>query len=202
MWQHNIHEDDFLREARRLEPRLYDKLRRGVLDPRLLPILWKDRLQYLDILQKFMVKYGFFLPVINPDREYLVPALLPRHDSAALLDQQPAVLVGYVIFAVHKDMQSFRSKGYVTVQDIDRYCFVPKGLLPVIIGEVVAECQKVHGLTIDDMQLCCDLIDTAFGLHAFTLRAHPELRAIQLVIKVLRALNCASNTPTHTCISV
>lgn len=84
-----IHENSFIKEARRKEGQLFKLLRDGILDPHLLPILWKDRPEDIEILQILLVKFGFLVPIIveqlneaGADSErhrYLVPALLPSH---------------------------------------------------------------------------------------------------------------------------
>ena len=58
---HAMHENEFLREARNKEARLFSKLREGILDTRLLDILWKDRPDHIKILQDLLVRLARLL---------------------------------------------------------------------------------------------------------------------------------------------
>ena len=77
-----------------------------------------------------------------------------------------------------------RKKGYVTVDDIKRQGFFPMGLGPAVTGEIVSECQCVHDMALDNMQLSSTDISAAFGSHEFILRTNMELQMMELVIMV------------------
>jgi hypothetical protein len=63
--------------------------------------------------------------------------------------------------------------------------FLPTpGLFPAVLGEIVAECQFVHGMKMDDMELGLNSISTAFVRHKFDLRVNDTLSVMELVIKV------------------
>jgi len=53
-----------------------------------------------------------------------------------------------------------------------------------VIGQLVSECQRVHGMTIDDMQVSIEEIVTSFGRHEFAVRSNMELNVMELVIMV------------------
>ena len=175
---HTMHEDEFLREARNKEARLFSKLREGILDTRLLDILWKDRPDHIKILQDLLVKFGFFVPIhrgaesTSMESLYLVPYLLPK--QLVLRNMQPK-LVAYLFFAHKATMKDIRAKGYVELEEIRRDGFFPMGLGPAVIGQIVRECQCVHGVPIDDMQLAGGGIVTSFGRHKFLLREIEDL---------------------------
>jgi hypothetical protein len=58
------------------------------------------------------------------------------------------------------------------------------GLGPAVIGQLVSECQRVQGMTIDDMQLSMEEIVTSFGRHEFAVRSNMQLNVMELVIMV------------------
>jgi hypothetical protein len=191
-----MHENlsEFLKKARKKEDKLLTKLQeKGILDPKLLDIVWEDRLKDKQDLLTLLVKFGLFVPLLRQVESsgtkesagdlYLVPAILPtslvRHPSTAT-----PKLVGYLIFALKKQMEGMRKKGYVTVDEVKRDGFFPMGLGPAVTGEIVSECQCFHDMTLDDMQLSSTEIFAAFGQHEFLLRTCMELQMMELVIMV------------------
>jgi GTPase SAR1 family protein len=194
--QHGMHENlnAFLQEARNKEQKLLTMLQeKGILDPKLLDILWKDRLKDKQDLLTLLVKFGFFVPLLRQVEAteskqsagdlYLVPAILPtslvRHESTAT-----PKLVGYLFFALKDTMQGMRRKGYVTVDEVKRDGFFPMGLGPAVTGQIVSECQCLHDMALDDMRLSSTEISAAFGRHKFILRTSMELQMMELVILV------------------
>jgi hypothetical protein len=70
--QHDMHENlnEFLQKARKKEDKLLTKLQeRGFLDPKLLDIVWEDRLKDKQDLLTLLVKFGFFVPLLRPAGE-------------------------------------------------------------------------------------------------------------------------------------
>mmetsp|Transcript_54462 Transcript_54462/g.88213 ORF Transcript_54462/g.88213 Transcript_54462/m.88213 type:complete len:1184 (+) Transcript_54462:4197-7748(+) len=194
--QHDMHGslNEFIQTASKQESQLYANLLQGILYVKLLDILWHDRLEHSEILQDLLVKFGFFIPVVGPvgqvaaggaDR-YLVPALLPQVLPHKLDTQQcaGAQLVGYLVFAHDAAMQKIRKQGYIAVDKVKTEGFFPKGLFCGTIGHIVDECQSVHNMTVEDMELGLNEISAAFGRHNFSLRVNEEVQAMELVIKV------------------
>ena len=189
---HDIHENDVLLEARTKMPQLYALLRQGILDQEILTILWKDYADMQTELQFLMTKYQLIVPIFGDEEEdsrvrFLVPALLPAASPAQMsAGARLARLVGYVIFGRADDLKAVRatSKGYVAVEEVRRKLFLPKGLFTAVVGKVVEECQRVHNMSMSDMDLSVSSISTAFGRHAFTLSELPHLNMMELVISV------------------
>ncbi len=194
--QHDMHEnlDEFLKKARKTEDKLLTKLqKKGILDPKLLDIVWEDRWQDIQDLTRLLVKFGFFVPLlrqveatdtkVSEGSLYLVPAILPKRLTVHQSTTTPK-LVGYLFFALKKTMEEMRKKGYVTVDDIKRDGFFPMGLGPALTGEIVIECQCLHNMTLDDIQLSSTEISAAFGQHKFVIRTNMELQMMELCIMV------------------
>ena len=188
---HDIHENEVLLEARTKMPQLYALLRQGILDQEILTILWKDYADMQTELQFLMTKYQLIVPIFGDEEDsrvrFLVPALLPAASPAQIsAGARLARLVGYVIFGRADDLKAVRatSKGYVAVEEVRRKLFLPKGLFTAVVGKVVEECQRVHNMSMSDMDLSVSSISTAFGRHAFTLSELPHLNMMELVISV------------------
>ena len=191
--QHDIHENEFHKQARQKHGRLYARLRDGILDTSLLEILWRDRPHDIANLQALLVKFGFFVPILHSEEpsvrdtdeqvRYLVPHLLSKpltHGTAP----EPK-LMGYIVFAPSDAMQDYRKQGYISsVYEVQREGFLPMGLVPAVIGQVVGACQRLYGLSIEDMELSATHIATAFGKHGFFLRQNKQLEAIELGVRV------------------
>ena len=97
-----------------------------------------------------------------------------------------ARLVAYFIFG-HKDIiENYRTKnrGYVSVDDVKGEGFLPKGLFAAVLGSIVAECERFHGMSFCDMKMTTSSISTAFGLHEFVLRQLPEYKMMELILMV------------------
>jgi hypothetical protein len=180
--------------ARNKVPRHYQKLtKKGILHVEMLGILWEDRTEHIEILQTLLVKLGFFVPILQDvssratsnDNCYLIPHLLPR--SLTFQACEPR-LVGYIFFALKDSMKDFRANGYVSLEDIARDGFFPMGLGPAVMGQIVSECQRVHDMTIEDMELSINEIAASFGKHKFLARFNNELPLMELVIMVDSAL--------------
>ena len=198
---HEIHENEYLRKARNKSGRLYSRLcEKGILHAELLDILWEDRRDHIEPLQMFLVKFGFFVPILQdcqvpilplmqdikgttPEKEsrYLIPHLLPKSLSPQNLTPK---LVGYLFFALEDTMKEILAKGYVDMEEVRTEGFFPMGLGPAVIGQLVSECQRVQGMTIDDMQLSMEEIVTSFGRHEFAVRSNMQLNVMELVIMV------------------
>ena len=183
--QHDLHRDlnRFIKDAKTREPERYERLLEGILDPELLKYFWSDRLEHLEILTSLLVKFGFFVPILQTDN-YLVPIMLPQLNWISQHDADEPKLFGHVIFAHQEKMQRWRKQGYLAVNKAKDDGFLPKGLFPAIVGEMVAECQYVHDMSLGDMELGLNVISTIFGRHKFTLRVNEELSALELLIKV------------------
>jgi GTPase SAR1 family protein len=193
---HEMHENlnEFLKKARKKEDRLLTKLQeKGILDPKLLDIVWEDRPQDIEGLTRLLVKFGFFVPLLRQVEAtdtkvsggslYLVPAILPTRLTMHQSTTTPK-LVGYLFFALKKTMEEIRKKGYVTVDDVKREGFFPMGLGPALTGEIVSECQCLHDMTLDDIQVSSTEISAAFGRHKFVMRTNMELQMMDLCIMV------------------
>ena len=160
--QHGMHENESHKEARVKEPRMYARLRDGILDTRLLEILWKDRPEQIETLERLLVKFGFFVPILQDEqstsaaavregRRYLVPHVLPP--TLTLDTALKPRLLGYFIFAEKKVMQEIRTAGYVTTAELKRDGFLPMGLGPAVAGRIVGACQCLYAMKLADMQV-------------------------------------------------
>jgi NLR family CARD domain-containing protein 3 len=131
-----MHEQAEHAEARRQMFRAYDRLcKQGVLDRKLLGVLWRDHLGHERELERLMVKYGLMIPVVEREADasvdkYLVPSLLPAADAAAAAfgpGSRPR-LRGYLVFARPEEMAEWRANGFVSTQDVAEDGFLPNGL--------------------------------------------------------------------------
>ncbi len=138
-----------LQKARKKEHRLLTKLQeKGILDPKLLDIVWEDRRQEIDDLTRLLVKFDFFVPLLRQVEAtdtnasegglYLVPAILPKRLTMHQSTTTPKT-VGYLFFALSDIMEGIRKKGYVTVDEVKRDSFFSMGLGPAVTGQIVSE---------------------------------------------------------------
>jgi len=86
------------------------------------------------------------------------------------------------LFTVFID--EYREQGYVSVDEVKREGFLPKGLFAAVLGSIVAECQRVHGMSFSDMETTTLCISTGFGRHQFELRQLLECNMMQLILMV------------------
>jgi len=67
---------------------------------------------------------------------------------------------------------------------VKREGFLPKGLFAALLGSIVSECQRVHGMSFSDMETTTSCISTGFGRHQFELRQLLECNMMQLILMV------------------
>ena len=72
----------------------------------------------------------------------------------------------------------------MAVDDMERDVFLPSGLFPSLVGKIVGEGQRVHGISVEDMDLHGDRISTAFGRHKFTLQVARSPDVIEVIVRV------------------
>jgi len=82
-------------------------------------------------------------------------------------------------------MKEIRAKGYVDMEEVRREGFFPMGLGPAVIGQLMSECQRVHGMTIDDLQLSMEEIVTSSGRHEFAVRSNMELNGVRALVAIV-----------------
>ena len=190
--QLDMHEDEFHEGAKNFEGgRPYAKLRMGILFTKLLQFFWSDRPKDIPNLENLLVKFGFFVPILESTNDgmetcYLVPQQLPRVLAATErydVTLKPK-LVGYLFFAQEGPMKEIQKKGYVVIDEMKRDGFLPMGLGPAVIGQIVGACQCLHKMSLDDMKLTLTEVETAFGHHRFLLRTNSELQVMELIIMV------------------
>lgn len=137
-----MHEQAEHAEARRHMFRPYDKLcKQGVLDRKLLGILWRDHLDHERELERLMVKYGLMIPIVEREADasvdkYLVPSLLPAADGPDLAfgPASRPHLRGYLVFSRPDEMAEWRANGFVAAQDVAEDGFLPNGLFAQVLG--------------------------------------------------------------------
>jgi GTPase SAR1 family protein len=95
-----------------------------------------------------------------------------------------ARLVGYFIFGHAEIIENYRAKGYVSVNDVKRNGFLPKGLFAAVLCSIVSECELVHDMSFSDMKMTTSSVSTAFGLHEFVIRQLPEYKMMELILMV------------------
>ena len=136
-----MHEQEEHAEARRNMFRPYDKLcKQGVLDRKLLDILWRRHLEHAHELERLMVKYGLMIPIVERKADasvdkYLVPSLLPAAERAAFAfgpGSRPH-LRGYLVFSRSDEMAEWRTNGFVATQDVAEDGFLPNGLFAQVL---------------------------------------------------------------------
>jgi len=185
--QHDMHENDALRAAKSQKPHLYQLLRKGILTREMMHVIWSDVVVHRrDAVELLMTKYQLIIPLANEDENddrFLVPALLLELPPKQV---ESARLVGYFIFGHPDIIGSYRKKdrGYVSVEDVKREGFLPKGLFAAVLGSIVSECQRVHGMSFSDMETTTSCISTGFGRHQFELRQLLECNMMQLILMV------------------
>jgi NLR family CARD domain-containing protein 3 len=185
--QHDMHENDALRAAKSQKPHLYQLLRKGILTREMMHVIWSDVVVHRrDAVELLMTKYQLILPLANEDENddrFLVPALLLELPPKQV---ESARLVGYFIFGHPDIIGSYRKRdgGYVSVEDVKREGFLPKGLFAAVLGSIVSECQRVHGMSFSDMETTTSCISTGFGRHQFELRQLLECNMMQLILMV------------------
>ena len=191
--EHSMHSDEYMESARRERPRDYALMRHGRLNRDFLPRVWQDCEEHVADLELLMTKYGLIVPIVDADEDsdaqhYLVPALLDNQHtpSDSIFEADPAQYVFYVLFAHADVMENIRkrSRGYMVVDDAKVDAFLPSGLFASLLGKLVGECQRVHGISIDDMDLHGDRISAAFGRHRFTLQVVRNPDAIEVLVRV------------------
>ena len=182
--QHDIHETEALKKARYEKPVHYNKLRRGILEREILEILWSNVVDRYE-LEMLMTKHQLIFPLTdkNGKDQFLVPALLPEGPTNQV-DHHRARLVGYFIFGHSEILNDCREKGYVSVDQVKREGFLPKGLFAAVLGCIVSECQCVHGMSFSDMEMTTSCISASFGHHHFELRQLQECNMMHLVLMV------------------
>jgi len=186
-----MHENDALRAAKSQKPHLYQLLRKGILTREMMHAIWSDVVvDRREAVELLMTKYQLILPLAkvdeNEDVRFLVPALLPEPSCLQTKQVDSARLVGYFIFALPDIIGDYRKKdrGYVSVEDVKREGFLPKGLFAAVLGSIVSECQCVHGISFSDMETTSSSISTAFGRHQFELRQLLDCNMMQLTLMV------------------
>ena len=186
--QHDIHENEALLAARTEQPRMYQLLRRGILERRILDILWREYAGSQKELELLLTLYQLIVPIVDEKggHRFLVPALLPEKLAIDADNETPARLVAHFIFGSAEMIKELRAKsqGYASVDGIKREGFLPIGLFPSVLCTIVEECQSFHGMSITDMQMTISCISAAFGRHTFTLQEVREFNVMQLIIRV------------------
>jgi GTPase SAR1 family protein len=172
------------------KPHQYEDLRKGVLHRQILwDFLWKHVADNKEELEVLMTKYQLMVPLANKDGNedrFLVPGLLPDRQTNQV-DDHRARLVGYFIFGHMEIIQGYRKedRGYVSVDEVKREGFLPKGLFAAVLGSIVQECEVSHSMSFkDDMEMTLSSISTGFGRHKFVLRQLPEHNMMELILMV------------------
>jgi hypothetical protein len=132
--QHGLHYLPQHADAEAELPLDYNLLRyQGRASRGLLRVLWRDRVQNLEHLERLMVRYGlmFNSAACSAGEEYIVPALLPR------LRQLPRWQARAVIlFGVEKQLGpegAWLRQGFVTAQEVAIRGFLPGGLFAQVL---------------------------------------------------------------------
>jgi GTPase SAR1 family protein len=179
--QHDIHENDALLKTRSERPQQYKLLRQGILEREILEILWSDVVDRHD-LEMLMTKHQLIFPLTddNGKDRFVVPTLLPEWKTNQV-DHHRARLVSYFIFG-HPDMiNDCREKGYVLVDEAKGEGFLPKGLFAAVLGSIVSECQCVHDMSFNDMEMTTSSISTGLGRHQFELTQLLDFNMMKLI---------------------
>ncbi|EKX45745.1 hypothetical protein GUITHDRAFT_108203 [Guillardia theta CCMP2712] len=183
--EHDLHKTAQQLEARKMINEWKSLTMSAVLSRRLLPVLWKDYLQQMDLLELLCVKFGIFIPLKPQETDvsmsFLVPTLL-REQQLSNVDNQ--ALSCFLLFS--SDAEFLREqKGVVARSDLTSR-FVPNSLFASVIGQAIAWSQSTGGMQHKVSKTEATL---AFGKHRFLLQDLRAEKCFKLVIFVQNPKN-------------
>eukprot|EP00960_Hanusia_phi_P068821 766941-Hanusia_phi.AAC.3 len=178
--EHDLHKTAQQLEARKMTNEWKSLTQRAVLSRRLLPVLWKDYLPQMDLLELLCVKYGIFIPLKPAEKDdsmsFLVPTLL-REQQLSKVDSQ--ALSCFLLFS--SDAEFFRGQNGVVARSELTGRFVPTSLFASVIGQAIAWSQSTGGMQHKASKTEAML---AFGKHRFLLQDLRAEKCFKLVIFV------------------
>jgi GTPase SAR1 family protein len=179
------------RECERMHKREWMLLKHsGVLNVKLLPILWESYVAHTEALLMLMVKFGLLVPLRSegegPVTQYLVPTLL---SPAPLSDPNVANWADgpysscYFVFTLAEELGQSST---VTEAELKSAGFLPGGMFERIVGKALSWSQDTaRGCSIDlqRVMLHKDMAVLAFGRQRFRLVQCADIHCVRLDVE-------------------
>eukprot|EP00039_Didymoeca_costata_P009242 m.122015 g.122015 ORF g.122015 m.122015 type:complete len:1696 (+) comp14414_c0_seq8:1305-6392(+) len=187
-----IHRLEFDEEARAMFEEWDDLQKKGILDTKLLDILWKgyveDRLDVKEKLLLLFEKYDLIVPLRpesdGPIRKYMVPSLLPikvGHEeymqAPRLVEKDPMWPWCLFVFGTRP-----MDPGTIRAEDLATQGFLPDGLFPRLVGKLAAQSQCSRKTPWNDLQCTKTSVRVSLGRLTFELTLLMGSNAIRLDI--------------------
>ena len=117
---------------------------------------WTDR---FEVIKGLAVRFGLMVPVIeesvtDPEEQlFIVPSLLPdRHESPLLSSFVTNVdHTFYLLFSTHNSFVSKKKIDILTLSNMRKLGFLPKGLFSRLLAKLFSWCQLTSGDIIYDI---------------------------------------------------
>ena len=153
-------------------------IQKGILDMALLDILWKDYVEFTDVLLRLMTQFGLIVPLSGSNAgQFIVPAMLPTCSNSPI---QPFDMSCSCVFAFSID-SSIVNQTIVKQSELSLSGFLPSGIYERIVGRTIAWCEQTSlGVEIDYLQR--EEIVLTFGKQTFKLQYLPHMHSIRLEI--------------------
>ena len=185
----------------------------GILTEKILDVIWRSCIEKKKTLLTLMTKFGLLLPVIEnrleykddadcsqPPPLYLIPALLPKHTAQSLWPDPPAQFESCFFLFIPKAHDGLVNiQGYVSLEEIQKYCFLPVGLFERIAVKVISWCQIQlgSGFSLNDMNLDRSCVVLPFGQHMLRLMSCPSIKCIKLDVQGNNPLGIYNRISKH-----
>jgi len=160
----------------------------ALLDPELLPAVWSDlNDDTRSSLQILMVKYGLMVPVLDDkgsSGRFIVPSLLCPQPFVSQHPQKTKDASKHclVAFSLQHFMNQCREADFVSLVDVAKEGFMPKGLFSRVAGKIFSECQAVYGLSMANFKLTSNFCSASFGRQLFCLRSLESANVLELQV--------------------
>jgi len=187
---HTIHHLPQHEEAKGKYPVLWKEMLGGVVDARLLAVLWKESAAHLKHLEALLVKFGVLVPLLDSNAQpdtvrYLVPALLRQREPPAAQHAQPPVLTCFLLFATSDVMAQWRRTGNTTLAEAGKEGFLPGSLFPRLLAKCARRQQiATKGDEIDPSALSKEWGALRYGMHEFVITHLPQECCMRLDVLV------------------
>jgi hypothetical protein len=160
----------------------------ALLDPKLLPAVWSDLSDDTrSSLQILMVKYGLMVPVLDDkgsSGRFIVPSLLYPQPFSSQRPQKTKDASKHclVAFSLQHFMIRCQEADFVSLVDVAKEGFMPKGLFSRVAGKIFSECQAVYGLSMASFKLKSNFCSASFGRQLFCLRSFESANVLEMQV--------------------
>ena len=111
---------------------------------------WADR---FEAIKSLAVRFGLMVPVIeesveDPDEQlFIVPSLLPERQESPLLSSFVTTIDNtfYLLFSTHNSFVSKKKIDILTLSNMRKLGFLPKGLFSRLLAKLFSWCQLTSG---------------------------------------------------------